>query len=346
MGISDAGRGFFEVVTEMGNPQILDQYRMMTSALKATGVRGVFSLVQNEHYADLWRELIDFADEAIRDGVSFRPVVAPRSVGMLLGLEGSQNPFAGTATYRRIAELSLEERVTEMRRPATRAKILADDPMEFSTFPLLKRIPYSNMFRFGNPPNYTPAPSDSIASIAARQRRSPAEVAYDVMLEDDGMGFIFVPFTNYFGENPMALGACEEMLANTNTIMGLGDGGAHVGFILDAGFPTFLLTYWVKERVRFGVAEAIRRLTSDTAAAAGLSDRGRIAVGLKADLNVIDLERLSLGTPYVAYDLPSGGKRLLQCATGYDATIVSGVVTYRGGEATGALPGRLVRWAG
>ena len=204
---------------------------------------------------------------------------------------------------------------------------------------LIRRIMYSKMFRFGSPPNYAPAETDSIEAMAAREavRR---RVAYDILLEDEGRGFIYTPLVNYASYD---FSASEAMLADKTAIMGLGDGGAHVGFILDAGYPTWLLSYWAKERGRFPVEEAVRRLTTDTASAAGLSDRGRIAEGMKADLNVIDWDRLGLGKPYVTRDLPAGGKRLLQEASGYAATVVSGAVTYRDGEATGALPGRIVR---
>jgi N-acyl-D-aspartate/D-glutamate deacylase len=340
--LADAGRGVFEIVGENSDPEVVGEFQMIRRALERTGVPGVFSLLQSGSQPDndKWRELMAFADAAIADGVSLRPVVAPRSISLLLGLEGSQNPFSGTATYSRIAHLDLPDRVRLMRDPDVRAQILADDPTEFSTFPLMQRIPYTNMFRFGDPPNYTPSAQDSLDAIARRQRRTPAEVAYDVLLERDGMGFIFVPFANYASGD---LSVCEEMLANPNTIMGLGDGGAHVGFILDAGFPTWLLTHWVREKQRFPLAEGIRRLTSDTADCIGLSDRGRIAVGLRADLNVIDFDRLDFGSVFVGYDLPAGGKRLLQRASGYDATVVAGRVTQRDGEDTGERPGRLVR---
>jgi N-acyl-D-aspartate/D-glutamate deacylase len=176
--------------------------------------------------------------------------------------------------------------------------------------------------------------------MAAREGRTAPEVAYDILIEDGGRDFIYAPLVNYVNYE---LAACEAMLADRNAIMGLGDGGAHVGFISDAGYPTWLLTHWGRERERFDVPDLIRRLTSDTAGAAGLGDRGRIATGLKADLNVIDYDRLGYDRPYVTYDLPAGGRRLLQKAHGYEATVVSGAVTYRNGEATGALPGMLVR---
>ena len=265
---------------------------------------------------------------------------APRAIGVLLGLEGSQNPFSGTPTYKSIAKLPLPERVKAMQDPQTRARILSEDPVAGSTFPLIRRLQYARMYRFGNPPNYEPKKADSIGSMAAAQGRTPPEVAYDLLIEDGGRNFIYTPISNYPDYN---LSASETLLANPNVIMGLGDAGAHVGFILDAGFPTWLLTYWGRQKKRWPLEELVRRLTSDTADAAGLGDRGRIAPGLKADLNVIDYDRLGFGRPYVTHDLPAGGKRLLQKASGYDTTVLSGQITYRHGEPTGALPGRVVK---
>ena len=196
------------------------------------------------------------------------------------------------------------------------------------------------MFRFGNPPNYEPKFEDSLEAIAAREGRTPPEVAYDVLLESEGTDFIYTTLSSYaYGNLSMA----ETLLKNPNAIMGLGDGGAHVAFILDAGYQTWLLTHWGRERGIFKIEELIRRLTSDTAGAAGLHDRGVLAVGKKADVNIIDWDRLGADKPYVAHDLPAGGKRLLQKVHGYDATIVSGRVTFRNGVPTGVLPGKLVR---
>jgi N-acyl-D-aspartate/D-glutamate deacylase len=339
-GIADAKFGLFQFVAEVIDPEVLGDYQMVARALEKTSVRGAYSLLQGREEPELWREIMRFTDQAIEDGIDLRPVVAPRAVGLLMGLEGSQHVFAGTATYQTIADLPLAERVAKMKDPEIRQQILSEDYMEFSTWPLLGRMKFSDMFRFGNPPNYVPDAQSSVQAIADREGRAATEVAYDILLEDEGMGFIHVPFSNFASGD---LRVCEEMLANPNAIMGLGDGGAHVGFILDAGFPTWLLTYWVKEKGTLELAEAIRRLTSDTADEMGLTDRGRIREGLRADLNVINIDRLSFGAPYVAYDLPAGGKRLLQKADGYDATILAGQITYRNGEQTGARPGRLVR---
>jgi len=217
---------------------------------------------------------------------------------------------------------------------------LSEDPKEFSTFPLFHRLSWDIMYRFGNPPNYLPKAEDSLAAIATREGRTPQEVAYDVLLESDGTDFIYTTLSNYAYHD---LSMSETLLNNRNAIMGLGDGGAHVAFTLDSGYQTWLLTHWGRTLSRFTPQELIRRLTSDTATAAGLHDRGVLAVGKKADVNVIDWDRLGADKPYVVRDLPAGGKRLMQKVHGYEATIVSGQVTFRESEATGALPGKLVR---
>ncbi|NOU05494.1 MAG: amidohydrolase family protein, partial [Hyphomicrobiaceae bacterium] len=342
LGMRDAGSGFLEMVSDWNEPDAKSEFAMLRRVVTKAECTAVFSLTQRheKQRSDVWKELMGYADDAIRDGVSIRPVAPPRPIGLLLGLEGSQNPFSGTPSYKAIAAKPLAERVTLMQDPAVRARILSEDPIAGSTFPLIRRLMYTQMFRFGNPPNYMPKRDDSIAAMAEREGRTAPEVAYDVLIEDGGRNFIYAPLVNYFNFD---LSASEAMLDNPNTIMGLGDGGAHVGFILDAGYPTWLLTYWGRERQRWSIEEIVRRLTSDTATAAGLGDRGVLATGMKADINIIDYDRLGFDRPYVTFDLPSGGRRLLQRAHGYDVTIVSGVVTYRDGEPTGHYPGRVVR---
>ena len=340
LGMRDAGSGVMEVVTEWVQPDPATEFAMLRRVAEKTGRPMVFSLSQRNSQPNYWRDLLALTDKANAAGVSMRPVVAPRAIGMLLGLEGSQNPFSGCPSYRKISHLPLVERVRIMRDPEFRRQVLAEDPKEESTFPLFHRMSYTQMFRFGNPPNYQPKREESIAAMAERAGCTPPEIAYDVMLEDDGQNFIYAPLSNYANFD---LSVSETLLANRNTIMGLGDAGAHVGFILDAGYPTWLIAHWHREKQRFDISEVIRRLTSDPAGAMGLHDRGIVAPGKKADLNVIDLEKIGFGRPYVAHDLPAGGKRLLQKGLGYTATIVAGKVTYRDGEATGALPGALVR---
>ncbi len=340
MGMKDAGSGFLEIVGDWNQPDPATEFAMLRRVVEKCGRNAVFSLTQRHDRTEVWKELMALSNQAIEDGLSIRPVAPPRAIGILLGLEGSQNPFSGTPTYKSIAHLPLAERVKIMSDPEVRAKILSDDPVTGSTFPLFHRMSYTKMFRFGHPANYEPKREDSLTAIAEREGRTPQEVAYDILLEDGGRDFIYCPLVNYVDYN---ISASETMLDSRNTIMGIGDGGAHVGFILDAGFPTWLLAHWGRKKQRWSPQELIRRLTSDTAGAAGLHDRGEIAIGKKGDLNILDWEKIAFGRPYVTFDLPAGGRRLLQKADGYEATIVSGQVTYRNGEATGALPGKMVR---
>ncbi len=339
MGMKDAGSGMLEMVSEWA-PDHNAEFAMLRRIIEDCGRPAVFTLTQRHSRPEVWRDLLRSADKAAADGLAIRPVFAPRAIGVLLGLTGSQNPFSATPTYKGIAHLPLAERVQRMRDPAIRAAILSEDPKKDSTFPLFPRLSYSIMFRFGTPPNYQPKPEDSLEAIAQREGRTPAEVAYNVLLENDGQNFIYTTISNYAYHD---LSMSETLLNNRNCIMGLGDGGAHVAFILDAGYQTWLLTHWGRTMGKFAPEELIRRLTSDTAGAAGLHDRGVLAVGKKADVNVIDWDRLGADAPYVVSDLPAGGKRLLQKVHGYEATIVSGQVTFREGVATGVLPGRLVR---
>ncbi len=339
LGMKDAGSGMLEMVSEW-SPDHNEEFAMLRRVIEACGRPAVFTLTQRHSRPEVWRDLLRHADQAARDGVPIRPVVAPRAIGVLLGLAGSQNPFSGCPSYKAIAHLPVAERARRMADPAVRAAILSEDPRKDSTFPLFHRLSFEFMFRFGNPPNYLPKPEDSVAAMAARQNRTPPDVAYDMLIENDGADFIYMPLGNYaYGDLSMP----EAVLDNRNCIMGLGDGGAHVAFILDAGYQTWLLSHWGREQKRWDVPELIRRLTSDTAAAAGLLDRGILAAGKKADVNILDWDRLGAGAPFVVNDLPAGGKRLLQTVSGYDATIVSGQVTFREGQATGTLPGRLVR---
>jgi N-acyl-D-aspartate/D-glutamate deacylase len=341
-GLKQAGAGFLEVVSDFNTPDPATEFAMLRRVVEACGRPMVFSLTARHDRTETWKELLALSNTAAAEGVSIRPVFPPRPIGILMGLLGSQNPFSGADTYKSIAHLPLEQRVAAMRDPAVRARILAEDRFEGSNFPLIRRLSWEKMFPFGDPPDYTPPRESSIAAIAARGGRTPEEVAYDMLLADEGQSFIFCALTNYQNWD---LEPSAELLRHLNTIVGLSDGGAHVGFISDASFQTFLLTYWGRDRKegRVGLEELVRRLTSDTAKAAGLADRGVLAPGMKADVNVIDFDRLALQRPGMQYDLPAGGRRLMQRATGYAATIQSGQVTYRDGVATGALPGRLVR---
>ena len=283
------------------------------------------------------RELND-AGKPVRGQALCRPI------GVLLGFDVSLNPFSNTATYRRLQPLVLDERLQELRRPEVRDRLLAEFPGE-PTVEATSIVPsFDDLFPLGDPPNYAPSRDQSVAAIARRCGRPAVDVAYDILLEGDGRAMLYAPLTNFSG---YTMDGIWTMLRHPNMILGLGDGGAHSGFICDASATTFLLTYWTRDREgeKLPLAEGVRKLCSETAAALGLSDRGIVAPGYKADLNIIDYDRLCLKSPETIADLPAGGRRLLQRANGYVATIVSGVVTYRDGVATDAFPGRLIRGA-
>ena len=340
MGLSDAGSGFMEIVSDWNEPDPETEFEVLKRIVKKSGRPVVFSCTQRHDRPHFWEDLMSMARQAQKEGLPIRPVVTPRPIGLLLGLNGSQNPFSGTDTYKSISNLPLDRRVIEMRKDEIKNKILSEDPIKGSTFPLINRIGYTQMYRFGSPPNYNPKPGESIEAMAKEKGVTAAELAYDILIENDGNNFIYAPLVNYADHT---FGVCKKMLDDKNAIMGLGDGGAHVGFILDAGYPTWLISYWSVKKKAYSMEETVRRLTSDTANAAGLNDRGLLKVGLKADINIIDWENVGSSDPFMTQDLPAGGKRLMQHTQGYVTTIVSGKVTYKNGEFTKERPGTVVK---
>ena len=260
----------------------------------------------------------------------------------MLGLELSGNPFVLYPSFREIAGLPLAELVTELRKPEVRQRILNDKPASDGHPLMFAAQAWDYMFPLGDPPDYEPSPSDSIGAQARARGVSPLEMAYDRLLDDDGHAMLLVTLANF---RDGSLDTVAELLHREDVVLGLGDGGAHYGMICDASFPTYMLTHWVRDRPtgRLSVAAAVRELTSTPARVAGLADRGRIALGYKADLNVIDAAALRLHRPVVVSDLPAGGRRLDQTAEGYRATVVSGEVIAENGVPTDARPGKLVR---
>ena len=238
MGLSDAGSGFMEIVSDWNEPDPETEFEVLKRIVKKSGRPVVFSCTQRHDRPHFWEDLMSMARQAQKEGLPIRPVVTPRPIGLLLGLNGSQNPFSGTDTYKSISNLPLDRRVIEMRKDEIKNKILSEDPIKGSTFPLINRIGYTQMYRFGSPPNYNPKPEESIEAMAKEKGVTAAELAYEILIENDGNNFIYAPLVNYADHT---FGVCKKMLDDKNAIMGLGDGGAHVGFILDAGYPTCLL---------------------------------------------------------------------------------------------------------
>ncbi|HLG44981.1 MAG TPA: amidohydrolase family protein [Reyranella sp.] len=342
LGMKDAGSGVIEFISDFNTPSPESEFEMIDRLLGASGRPFSVSLAQAHKRPDGWRRLLGLVERLASKGHAAKAQVAPRPIGVLQGLQASRIPFSMCASYKAIAKKSVAERVAIMRDPAFRAKLLEESHEPLRSDMAARLTDYDRMFPLGDLPDYEPAQESSLGAQARRENRDPREVIYDYLVANEGRNFIFSPFANFAHYN---LDCCSEMMQSPHTLIGLGDGGAHVGIISDGSFPTTLLSHWGRDRARgrLDVAWLVKRQTQDNARAVGLDDRGVIAPGYKADLNVIDFDRLGVEAPVMMWDLPAGGKRLLQKARGYRATIVSGAVTYRDGEATGALPGKLVR---
>ncbi len=345
-GVADAGHGVIELISDF-YPDAESEFALVRSMVEASGRPLSLSLAQSHRQPEAWRDLLGRIEGSVSEGLPIRGQVAPRPIGVLLGLQASYHPFLRLPAWREVAGLPAAEQARALHDPAFRSRLLAevprDDGQSDGAGAARRQLAdYSNLFPLGEVPDYEPAAATSIERLAAAQGVDPAALTLDLLAENDGRNFLYSPFSNYADGN---LEACGEMLGHPDTLFGLGDGGAHVGLIADASFPTYFLSHWARDRDhgRMPVGEVVRRLTSNNARAIGLADRGVVAEGLKADLNVIDFDHVRCEVPVMAYDLPAGGKRLLQGSRGYRATIVGGRVTYRDGEHTGALPGRLVR---
>ena len=339
-GLEQAGSGIIQLISDFND--IDPEFAMLRRVGEQSGRPVTLSVFQKPYAPDRWRELLDRIEDANSDGVAMTGQVAPRPIGALLGLAQYQNPFSYCPTYAGLAGLPPAERLEQLRRPEVRAGILAEWPGDIDaargTF-----WRFDNLFPLTDPPEYEPGFAQSFAGLAEAQGVSPAQAAYDYLVGGDGSALIYMPAMNFVDGKADAV---RPMLEHDHTVVGLGDGGAHCSFICDASFPTHVMARWAGEgEDRIGLARAVRMLTADTAALVGLNDRGRLAPGLRADINVIAIDEIGLRAPEMVYDLPEGGGRLRQEATGYDYTLVAGEVTYQRGEATGALPGRLVRGA-
>jgi N-acyl-D-aspartate/D-glutamate deacylase len=342
LGMKDAGSGVIELISDFNYPDPITEFAMIRGLVTQSGRALSLSLAQTQQSSGSWRDLLALIEQASRDGLPIRGQVAPRPIGLLLGLQGTLNPFVAHESFARIKDQTLAEKVAAMRDPSFRTRVMAENGAA-QTHPLARRLSvFDQIFPLGNPPNYEPSRASSIGAEARRMGCAAAELAYDMLLQDEGRSFLFAPFANYADYN---LDCCGEMIGHPDCVMGLGDGGAHVGIISDASYPTYLLAHWGRDRAqgRFDLGYLVKRQTADTARAVGLLDRGVIAPGMKADLNVIDFDRLKVRRPEMAFDLPAGGKRLMQGADGYVATVVSGEISYRDGVATSALAGKLVR---
>src|SRR5438270_11820957 len=329
-GLGAVGKGVLQVVSDFTDPR--EEVATVLGMAEASGRPLSISLSQVPTRPEGWRSLVDAITAANDRGVTVSAQVAARPVGILLGLQATINPLGASATAR-----SLGADVDALRRDDVRATILDEMHLRAPLFP------WDQVFRLADPPDYEPPPEASVAAEAARTGVTAEELVYDAALADGGQGLLYVPFLDYTAGDPEAV-LCS--LTDPPGVLGLSDGGAHVGTICDGSFPTTMLTHWVRDRTRgerLPIEHVVAMQTSRTARLVGLLDRGTIAPGMRADLNVIDMEGLHLHRPSIVHDLPAGGRRFVQRADGYLHTIVGGEETYAGGEPTGALPGHLVR---
>jgi N-acyl-D-aspartate/D-glutamate deacylase len=340
-GLGSVGKGVLQVVSDHMNTD--EEFAMFRRMVAESGRPLSFSLVQSPFDASSYREVLDRISRARQDGLAITGQVATRAVGLLFGLQCTLQPFMANPVFAEIAALPVAEQARVMADPAFKARVLgATDGGKVRKLGGALITAFGHMFELGDPPDYEPDPAESVQARAERAGRPVEDYVYDLLIADEGRTLLYLPTLNFSGGNLDAVG---EMLAHPYTVPGLGDGGAHVGTICDGSFPTTLLTMWGRDRDhgRLALPFLVQRQCRDTARAVGLHDRGVLAPGYRADLNVIDFERLAVRRPEVRYDLPAGGRRLMQRANGYRHTIVAGVETYADGEATGAFPGRLVR---
>ncbi len=341
-GIKDSGGGLLQFVPDLVAGDYEPALKTVFDVAEDVGLPVTFTLAIGNMGDPFYVNALTMVEKANAAGGDISAQIFPRPIGLVIGLELSGNPFILYPSYREIAHLPLAERVAEMRKPEVRERILADKPASDGHPLMFATQAWNWMFPLGDPPNYEPDPSESIAARAEARGVSPLEEAYDRVLDDDGHAMLLITLANF---RNASLDTVAELIRRDDVVLGLGDGGAHYGMICDASFPTYMLAHWARDRAsgRLTVAEAVRELTSAPARVAGLSDRGRIAVGYKADLNVIDHSALTLHKPVIAHDLPAGGRRLDQTADGYVATVVSGEVIAENGAPTDARPGRLIR---
>ena len=350
-GVTDAGGGLFEIAPqglEFEAEVFLGEVDLLSRIALRTGLPVTFAMLQNERNPDSWRVALDKVDATNAAGGNMRPQIAARPFGMMIGW-ANNNPFTKRPTLvDLISRLDGDALRAELRKPEIKAAILretdlpSDPSIQFDGLGPFLQLMLDKIYSMGATPNYEPAPENTVAALAAAHGVDALDMAYDLLNEADGNAFLMLPFFNYVGGTQDAI---YEMLRHPATVSGLSDGGAHCRMICDASIPTYVLSHWARDRkgLKLSLEEAVKCQTSDTAEVVGFHDRGTIQVGKRADLNVINMDTLDLEYPRAVDDLPAGGRRLMQAAHGYVATIVNGEITRRNGVDTGARPGRLVR---
>jgi N-acyl-D-aspartate/D-glutamate deacylase len=339
--MGEVGHGVFEMVSDR---QGRDPDRAwMVEIARKTGRPVTFALTRSDREPERHLEILEDLRQLEERGITLKAMTPGRPVGLLHGLQSTLHPFLTHEAFRPLRGKPLAEQVAGLRNPETRAALLAGEPMTKDAPTRRFMTNWAHYFALGDPPDYEPPRELCAAAVAEREGRTPGEVVYDWLLQRDGRQLLYMPLANYADYDHEVI---RELLLHPSSTLSLSDGGAHVGLVCDASVPTYMLTHWARDRQRgprIPLERVVQMQTQETARLYGLGDRGEIRVGKKADLNLIDLDRLHLPAPEMVFDLPAGGKRLIQRADGYAATVVSGTVTFEDGEATGALPGKTVR---
>jgi N-acyl-D-aspartate/D-glutamate deacylase len=338
--LHSSGRGVMEMISDFDD--LDEEFSLLESMVRSAGRPMSISLAQgiSDHG---WRKVLGKIESASNAGLAMRGQVAPRPIGILLGLTTTLSPFTTRPSFSEVASLPMAERVAALTDPMRKARIL-EEPTGHGFMRLFRLMDEGRkIWLMTDPPNYEPDPKDSLHAQATSRGLDPWSYVYDMLLQNQGKALLYTPFANYAENN---LDCCRDMILHKDTVMGLGDGGAHVGTICDASFITSLLTHWGRDRTRgegIDLPTLIKCQSSDTARAVDLTDRGTLEAGMRADVNIIDFDNLNVRLPEMVNDLPAGGARLQQRADGYQMTMVKGEPTYIEGQATDALPGRLVR---
>lgn len=348
-GLADAlrevGHGVFQMTSN--HSQMETEVPWLAEVARRNCLPVAFALVQTDQTPDTWKRLLVALDEAQAEGISLYGAVAGRPAGILMAWQGSTHPFMVHPSWIGMQDLPWPDKLARLRDPSVRAQLTDEGFMQQAARHDMRLAyltqSFQKMYALGEQPDYEPAQEHSIASIAKREGRAPLQVAYDMLMAQDGKGIIYFPSFNYAYND---LSQLHAQLQHPRTMMSLADGGAHCGYICDVSMPTYMLTHWARDRTRgptLPLELMVRRQTHDTAAIYGLNDRGLLRPGYLADVNIIDFDRLRIPPPYVAFDLPAGGRRLMQTAEGYRATLKAGQTIMENGRRTGALPGKLIR---
>ena len=343
--LGEVGHGVFQMTSN--HYQMETELPWMTQLARENNLPVAFALVQTDQTPDTWKRLLAALDETHRQNVPLYGAVAGRPAGILMAWLGSTHPFMAHPLWQQIAPLPWDEKLARLRDPAVRAQLtdmdaLAGAARHDSRMAYLTQS-FHKMYALGAEPDYEPPQERSVAAIAQREGRTPLEVVYDMLMDLDGKGIVYFPSFNYAYND---LSQLHAELQHPRTMMSLADGGAHCGYICDVSMPTYMLTHWARDRSRgptLPLELMVQRQTRDTARIYGLEDRGLLRPGYLADINIIDFDRLRIPPPHVAFDLPAGGRRLVQTAEGYRATLKAGETIMENGERTGALPGKLMR---